>query len=89
MVIAYIDAYRERVVEGRKLGVEPICVVLNEAGVRIAPRTYWASKQRVPPTRAVRDEELKTTIQRVFHALTTACTGRGRSMLSCGGKASG
>lgn len=68
MAIAYIDAYRERLVEETKLGVEPICAVLNEAGVRIAPRTYWASKKRVSSKRAVRDEELKKGIQRVFHA---------------------
>ena len=68
MVIAYIDDYRERVVKGKKLGVEPICTVLNEAGVRIAPRTYWASKKRAPSKRAVRDGELKTEITRVFSA---------------------
>ena len=33
-VIDYIDAHRDRVVEGRKLGVEPICAVLREAGVQ-------------------------------------------------------
>ncbi len=51
MAIAYIDADRERVVEGRKLGVEPICAVLNEAGARIAPRTYWAFKNRASSKR--------------------------------------
>ena len=59
MVIDYIDHHRERVVEGKKLGVEPICRVLNEAGVQIAPRTYYAVKNRRPSARAVRDEELK------------------------------
>ena len=68
VAIAYIDAYREQVVEGKKLGVEPICAVLNEAGVRIAPRTYWASKKRARSKRSVRDEELKAEIRRVFHA---------------------
>lgn len=51
MVVAYIDAHRDRVVEGRKLGVEPICAVLKEAGVQIAPSTYYAAKNRVPSAR--------------------------------------
>ena len=41
VVIDYIDHFRDRVVEGKKLGVEPICRVLNQAGVQIAPRTYY------------------------------------------------
>lgn len=66
MVIEYIDGHRERVVEGKKLGVEPICAVLKEAGVQIAPRTYWGAKTRTPSKRALRDEELAEKIQRVF-----------------------
>ncbi|WP_370542097.1 IS3 family transposase [Amycolatopsis sp. FDAARGOS 1241] len=66
VVVGYIDDHRERVVEGKKLGVESICAVLNDAGVRIAPRTYWAAKKRTPSKRAVRDAELLTEIERVF-----------------------
>lgn len=66
VVIDYIDHFRDRVVEGKKLGVEPICRVLNQAGVQIAPRTYYAAKNRVPSARAVRDEELKEEISRVY-----------------------
>jgi putative transposase len=66
VVIEYIDAHRERVVEGTKLGVESICAVLKEADVQIAPRTYWAAKKRVPSKRALRDAELAQEIQRVF-----------------------
>lgn len=65
MVVAYIDAHRDRVVEGRKLGVEPICAVLKEAGVQIAPSTYYAAKNRVPSARAVRDAELIEEIKAV------------------------
>lgn len=54
MVIDYVDGHRERVVEGKKLGVESICAVVNEAGVRIAPRTYWAAKKRAPSKRVLR-----------------------------------
>lgn len=38
MIIAYIDAYRGR------FGVEPICTVLTEHGIQIAPSTYYARK---------------------------------------------
>jgi len=37
--VAYIDAHRHDVVGGREVGVEPICAVLKEAGVQIAPST--------------------------------------------------
>jgi putative transposase len=47
VVVDYIDTHRGRVVEGRPLGVEPICAVLHEAGVPIAPSTYYATKERV------------------------------------------
>ena len=39
VVVDYIDAHRHRVVAGKKLGVEPICEVLRDAGVPIAPST--------------------------------------------------
>lgn len=38
MIVAYIDSYRER------FGVEPICAVLTEHGMKIAPSTYHAHK---------------------------------------------
>lgn len=58
MVVDYIDTHRDRLVEGTKLGVEPICEVLRDAGVQIAPSTYYAAKTRPPSARAVRDAEL-------------------------------
>lgn len=66
VVIDYIDSHRHRVVEGRELGIEPICTVLNDAGVQIAPRTYYAAKNRPPSPRRVRDEQLRKEIVRVF-----------------------
>ena len=36
MIVAYVDAYRDR------FGVEPICRVLSEHDVPIAPSTFWA-----------------------------------------------
>lgn len=65
MVVDYIDAHRGRIVEGRELGVEPICRVLREAGVQIAPSTYYANKHHTPSARAVRDVELTEEIRTV------------------------
>ena len=54
-MIAYIDANRDR------FGVEPICQLLP-----IAPSTYYAAKRRLPSARALRDEELKVEIRRIY-----------------------
>ena len=58
--MAFIDAHRGT------FGVEPICEVLREHGVGIAPNTYHVAKKRPPSPRSVRDRELKIEIQRVF-----------------------
>lgn len=60
--MAFIDVRRDR------FGVEPICAVLAEHGVGIAPSTCYAAKSRPPSARAVRDAELKTEIARVHQA---------------------
>ncbi len=52
-------------VDEREVGVEPICAVLNEAGVQIAPSGYYAAKTRPPSARAVRDAELVPVIHQV------------------------
>ena len=65
VVVDYIDTHRDRLVEGRELGVEPICAVLREAGVQIAPSTYYATKNRIPSARERRDAELTEEITRV------------------------
>jgi transposase InsO family protein len=38
VIVAYIDGYRQR------FGVEPICAVLSEHGMKIAPSTYYAHR---------------------------------------------
>ena len=48
VAVDYIDSHRHRIVEGRELGVEPICAVLREEGVQIAPSTYYATKHHTP-----------------------------------------
>jgi putative transposase len=42
VIVDYIDAYRSR------FGVDPICAVLTEHGISIAPSTYYKTKQRGP-----------------------------------------
>ncbi|MDP9823645.1 hypothetical protein [Nocardioides massiliensis] len=42
VLVDYIDQQRAR------FGVEPICAVLKDAGVQIAPSTYYAAKTRSP-----------------------------------------
>jgi putative transposase len=49
-------------VEGRKLGVEPICSVLSEHGITIAPSTYYDARSRKPSKRALRDAEILALI---------------------------
>jgi len=65
VTVAYIDEHKDRVVEGRRLGVEPIVDALRSAGVEIALSTYYAAKGRTPSARAVRDTELVPEIRRV------------------------
>jgi len=55
VVTEFIDTHRDR------FGVEPICAVL-----KVAPSTYYAAKTRPPSARAIRDEELKPEIVRVY-----------------------
>ncbi len=57
--MAFIEVHRDR------FGVEPICRVLTEHGVKIAPSTYYAHRVRPAPARAVRDAELLIEITRV------------------------
>ncbi len=59
-MISFIDDHRDR------FGVEPICRVLTEHGVKIAPSGYYAFKSRPLSTRAARDAELVVEIRRVF-----------------------
>ena len=45
VIVDYIDAYRN------KFGVDPICHVLTEHGIKIAPSTYYAAKGQGPDLR--------------------------------------
>jgi putative transposase len=50
--VTFIDDHRQ------VYGVEPICRVLSEHGVKIAPSTYYEARDRGPSKRAVRDAEV-------------------------------
>jgi putative transposase len=63
--VSFVDENMDRVAGGLRWGVEPICRVLCEQGLRIAPATYYAAKSRPPSLRAVRDEQLKPVIATV------------------------
>ena len=60
MVVGFVDAHRDR------FGVEPICRVLSQHGVKIAPNSYYAHKVRARSARARRDEVVAGEISRVF-----------------------
>jgi putative transposase len=70
-VVGFIAGYAERTsVDWLRWGVEPICRVLTEHGVPIAPSTYYdAIKARRRVSDAdLREEQLMLAIARVHHA---------------------
>lgn len=66
--MVFIEVFKNR------FGVEPICRVLNEHGVKIAPSTFYAARCRPPSARAVRDAVVLEHIVRVHSSPTI---GRG------------
>ncbi len=58
---AFIDANKDDVVDGRRLGVEPICEVLQ-----VAPSSYYAARDRPPSRRARRDAELTPRLTEIW-----------------------
>ena len=61
--MAFIDANKDDVVDGRRLGVEPICQTLQ-----VAPSTYYAARDRTPSRRARQDAELTPRLLRLWKA---------------------
>jgi putative transposase len=57
--VRFISEYKAR------FGVEPICRVLTEHGVPVAPSTYYDAIRRQASARAVRYGQLKAAISRV------------------------
>ncbi len=61
--MAFIDANKDHVVDGRRLGVEPICEVL-----RVALSSYYAARDRPLSARARRDAELTPRLVELWKA---------------------
>ena len=61
MIVDYIDSYRGR------FGVEPICAVLSEHGVSIAPSTYY-ERRREPVTASELEEAYLANALVTLHA---------------------
>jgi putative transposase len=59
VIVDYIDEHKE------EFGVEPICRVLREHGLPIAPSTYRAAKTRPPSARAQQDAVVLERIRAV------------------------
>jgi putative transposase len=59
--VTFIDEH-----QGRFGGVEPICRVLTEHGLQIAPSGYYAARKRGRSARDQRDEELLAEIGGVY-----------------------
>ena len=91
MIVEYIDAHRE------ELGVDPICRVLTEqAGVQIAPSTYYAAKQQGPVSAADLDDAYDADtlfdlwvanrrvygVRKLWHAAKRAGHGWGRDRVA-------
>ena len=91
MTVEYIDAYRGG------LGVGPICRVLTEqAGVQVAPSTYYAAKQQGPVSAADLDDTYDANtlfdlwvanrgvygVRKLWHAVKRAGHGWGRDRVA-------
>ena len=69
MIIDFIREHAGRAEPGGlRWGVEPICRVLTEHGVEIAPSTYYEWRDKLPTRREQRDEVLLVEIRRVHEA---------------------
>ena len=62
MIVVYIDVYRDR------FGVEPICRVLSEHGMQIAPSTYYAALARRVSAADLADAYLVNALVDLFRA---------------------
>ena len=61
--MAFIEANKDEVVDGRRLGVEPICMSLQ-----VASSTYYAARYRPPSRRVRRDAELAPRLVELWKA---------------------
>ncbi|MGH8833537.1 MAG: IS3 family transposase, partial [Actinomycetes bacterium] len=71
VVVVFIASHADRVTaDGVRWGVEPICRVLSEHGIKIAPSTYYHAVKtaRLISKQDLREERLMLAIARVHHA---------------------
>jgi len=62
-VITFITEHKDhRVADGLRWGVEPLCAVLTEHGIPIAPSTYYEWAGRAPSRQELRDEQVTELI---------------------------
>ncbi len=67
MIVDFIREHADhQPANGLRWGVEPICAVLTEHGVKIAPSTYYEWKDKLPSRRQERDAVLLEHIRRVY-----------------------
>lgn len=74
MIIDFIREHAGHCTGGLRWGVEPICRVLTEHGVQIAPSTFYEWRDKLPTRREQRDAALLVEIERV-HAANYAVYG--------------
>jgi putative transposase len=63
--VRFVREHADRTEGGLRWGVEPICRVLSEHGLQLAPSTYYDALAHVPTVRENRDAELKPLIRQV------------------------
>ena len=68
MIVDFIREHRDHTSGGLRWGVEPICRVLSEHGIQIAPSTYYEWRDKLPTRREQRDMVLREHIRRVYDA---------------------
>ena len=68
MIIDFIREHADHATGGLRWGVEPICRVLTEHGVQIAPSTFYEWRDKLPTARQQRDQVLLVEIERVHAA---------------------
>lgn len=64
----FVREHADRTDGGLRWGVEPICKVLSDHGLQLAPSTYYDVPHRAPTSRQLRDAELKPLIRQVHEA---------------------
>ena len=90
--MAFIDQHRDyREPGGLRWGVEPICTVLSEHGLPIAPSTFYEWVDRQPTRRQLADAALVAVIRAQREDKKTGAfaqtLGRARCGSDCAGRA--